>query len=62
MIIYNPKTITDIKEITYSVSTTGDALFNSTIASTDSPYYSVDKEEANVQCVELSPLAIERVV
>ncbi len=59
---YNPGATTPvIKSIAYSVTATGDALFNSTIASTDSPDYTTDKAEANAQCLALSPLATERV-
>jgi len=50
-----------IKEVTYAVKTTGDAMFPSTIGSTDSPDYTADKVEANTQCVAVSPLAAERV-
>lgn len=48
-----------ISAVTYAVSTTGDALFQSTIASSDSPDYSIAAAEANAQCVKLSPLAEE---
>ena len=50
-----------IQTITYTVNATGDALFNPTIGSTDSPDYTADKAEANTQCLTLSPLAAERV-
>ena len=52
---------TVVKEVKYAVNTTGDAMFNSTIGSTDSPDYTADKAEANTQCVAVSPLATERV-
>jgi len=51
-----------LKAVTYAVNTTGDTMFPSTIASTDSPDYTADKVEANTQCVAVSPLATERVV
>ena len=47
---------TVLKEVKYAVKTTGDAMFNSTIGSTDSPDYTADKVEANTQCVLLSAL------
>jgi len=50
-----------LKEVKYTVKATGDAMFNSTIGSSDSPDYTVAKAEANTQCVALSPLATERV-
>ena len=50
-----------VKEVKYAVNATGDAMFNSTIGSTDSPDYTADKAEANTQCVAVSPLATERV-
>ena len=50
-----------IKQVKYAVKTTGDAMFPSTIGSTDSPDYTADKVEANTQCVAVSPLATERV-
>ena len=46
-----------ISAVTYAVNVTGDAMFNSTIGSTDSPDYTADKVEANTQCVSLSPAA-----
>tara|TARA_R100001463_G_scaffold124345_1_gene181293 strand:+ start:1009 stop:1203 length:195 start_codon:yes stop_codon:yes gene_type:complete len=59
---YNPGASSPvIQSITYSVTTTGDAMFPSTIGSTDSPDYTADKVEANTQCVALNPLATERV-
>ena len=51
-----------LSAVTYAVRTTGDTMFPSTIASTDSPDYTADKVEANTQCVAVSPLATERVV
>jgi len=48
--------------VSYSVANTGDALFHSTIASTDSPDYTADKVEANTQCLKLNPHAVEEVV
>ncbi len=60
---FNPGATTPvIKSISYVVNTTGDALFNSTIASSDSPDYTEAAAEANAQCVAVSPLAVERVV
>ena len=50
-----------ISAVTYAVKTTGDAMFTSTIGSTDSPDYTADKTEANTQCVAVSPAAAERV-
>lgn len=50
-----------ISSITYAVNTTGDALFQPTISSSDSPDYTSDKAEANTQAVVLSPLAVESV-
>ena len=50
-----------LKQVKYAVKTTGDAMFCSTIGSTDSPDYTADKVEANTQCVAVSPLATERV-
>ena len=49
-------------KIEYMVNTSGDALFNPTIASTDSADYTADKVEANTQCLKLSPDAVEVVV
>ena len=45
----------------YAVKTTGDAMFNPTIRSSDSPDYTAKKVEANTQCVAMSPNATERV-
>ena len=45
--------------VEYMVNTSGDALFNPTIASSDSPNYTADKVEANTQCLKLSPDAVE---
>ena len=50
-----------VKEVKYAVNKTGNAMFMSTIGSTDSPDYTADKVEANTQCVAVSPLATERV-
>ena len=50
-----------ISAVTYAVKATGDAMFTSTIGSTDSPDYTADKAEANTQCVAASPAAAERV-
>ena len=50
-----------LKQVKYAVKTTGDAMFNPTIGSSDSPDYTAKKAEANTQCVALSPLATERV-
>ena len=58
---FNPFSTTTIKEITYTVAASGNAMFQPTIQSTDTPDYSADKVEVNAQCVILSPLAIERV-
>lgn len=51
-----------LKEVRYTVNTTGDAMFNATITSTDSPDYTADKAEVNTQCVAVSPFASERFV
>jgi len=51
-----------LKQVKYAVKTTGDAMFNPTIRSSDSPDYTAKKSEANTQCVAMSPLASERVV
>ena len=59
---FNPGATPVIQQITYNVSATGDALFHSTIGSSDSPDYTADKAEANTQCITVSPLATERVV
>ena len=58
---YDPSATSILQTITYNVTTTGDSLFHSTIASSDSPNYTADKAEANTQCLALSPLAAERV-
>ena len=50
-----------LKQVKYAVKTTGDAMFNPTIRSSDSPDYTTAKTEANTQCVAMSPLATERV-
>ena len=50
-----------LSSVEYAVNTTGDTMFHSTIASTDSPDYTADKVEANTQCVAVSPLAVEKV-
>ena len=50
-----------LKQVKYAVKTTGDAMFNPTIGSSDSPDYTAKKAEANTQCVAMSPLATERV-
>ena len=50
-----------VSAVTYAVNTTGDAMFTSTIGSSDSPDYTAAKTEANTQCVALSPAATERV-
>ena len=50
-----------ISAVTYAVNATGDAMFNSTIGSSDSPDYTAAKAEANTQCVAVSPAATERV-
>lgn len=52
IVAYNPSNRT-ISSIQYMVSTTGDSLFQSTIASTDSPDYTSDKAEALAQCLKL---------
>ena len=57
--LYNPAAITSLKQITYKVNTAGDAWFNSTIASTDSPDNTADKAEVLAQCQALSPLGVE---
>ena len=49
-----------LKEVKYAVKATGDAMFNPTIGSSDSPNYTTAKAEANTQCVVMSPLATER--
>ena len=46
-------------QVEYMVNTTGDAMFQPTIASSDSPDYTSAKVEANAQCVKLSPNAVE---
>ena len=58
---FNPKTTDTITSIEYMVNTTGDALFNSNVASSDSPDYSNCAEEANEICLKLNPLAVEKV-
>ena len=50
-----------VSAVTYAVNTTGDAMFNSTIRSSDSPNYTTAKTEANTQCVAVSPAATQRV-
>lgn len=61
MAISLPNYTSAISAVTYAVNTTGDALFDSTIGSSDSPDYTADKVEANTQCVAVSPAASERV-
>ena len=61
MAISLPNYTAAISAVTYAVNTTGDAMFTSTIGSTDSPDYTADKTEANTQCVAVSPAAAERV-
>ena len=46
-------------QVEYMVNTTGDAMFQPTIASSDSPDYTADKVEANEQVLKLSPDAVE---
>ena len=61
---YNPGATTPVlKSITYTVKTTGDVIFNSTVGTSDSPDYSdaTDKAAAVAQCAALSPLSEERV-
>ena len=57
----NPYDASDssVTAVTYSVSTTGDALFQPTISSSDSPDYTTAKAEANTQCLVMNPLAQE---
>ena len=50
-----------LKQVKYAVKTTGDAMFNPTIGSSDSPDYTAANTEANTQCVAVSPAATERV-
>ena len=54
-------TTSSLSRITYAVSTTGDAPFNPTIGTSDSPDYSnaTDKAAAVAQAAILSPLAEE---
>ena len=59
---FDPSATPILQTITYNVTTTGDSLFHSTIASSDSPDYTADKAEVSTQCVAVSPLAEERVV
>lgn len=61
MAINLPNYTSAISGVTYAVNTAGDAMFASTIGSTDSPDYTADKTEANTQCVAVSPAATERV-
>ena len=56
---FNPKTTDTITSIEYMVNTTGDALFNSNVASSDSPDYTECSVEANEICLKLNPLAVE---
>ena len=57
----NPYDASDnsVTAVTYSVSTSGDALFQSTISSSDSPDYTAAAAEANTQCLVMNPLAVE---
>ena len=57
-IIFDPAA-TSIKAVTYAVKTTGDAMFQPTIGTSDSPDYTADKTAANAQAVIMSPLAEE---
>ena len=50
-----------LHQVRYAVNTTGDAMFTSTIGSSDTPDYTAKKVEANTQCVAVSPGATERV-
>ena len=59
--LYNPANITSISGIDYKVKTTGDAWFQPTVGSTDSPDYTADKAEAVTQCQKLSPNGSESV-
>ena len=58
---FNPKTTDTITSVEYMVNATGDAMFQPTIASSDSPDYTADKVEANAQVLKLNPLAVEAV-
>lgn len=51
-----------VQSVEYAVNASGDAIFQPYIASTDSPDYTADKVEANVQARKLSPLAVEKPV
>ena len=50
-----------LSRITYAVSSTGDALFNATVGTSDSPDYTnaTDKAAAVAQAAILSPLSEE---
>ena len=48
-------------QIDYKVNTTGDAWFQPTVASSDSPDYTVVKAEAVTACQVLSPTGVESV-
>ena len=58
---YMPGASSPIESIKYAVATTGNAMFQPTVASSDSPDYTTCKVEANQQVVKLSPLAEESV-
>ena len=58
---FNPGATPVIDSIKYAVATTGNAMFQPTVASSDSPDYTTCKVEANQQVVKLSPLAEESV-
>ena len=62
--LYNPKAITSIDSIEYVVNATGDAAFQPTIGTSDSPNYAAnpDKAAAVAQCTIMSPLLTEVVV
>ena len=54
---FNPGATPVIKSISYVVAADGNAIFQPTIASSDSPDYTAAKAEANTQAVVMSPLA-----
>ena len=58
---FTPGATSPIESIKYFVKTTGAAMFQPTVASSDSPNYSECATEANAQVVKLSPLAEESV-
>ena len=63
--LYQPSAATSsLSRITYAVSTTGNALFNATVGTSDSPDYTnaTDKAAAVAQNAILSPLSEEEVV